>query len=303
MEPFDVVLLAPGARASEAGAAIELAGGRLLEAIDWADAAELMARSLGQPVLALQAEGVADALLSAALPHVRALAEALNLDVVATLARAQIDMVAAALIGRNVQLLCEPSLGELVAALAAAGRLSGAASPGDRWREGEAERLRRLNEEVARIAALLARLIDRERERDGDNTPDDVAERRVGFLIESPAGTADPQLVREAIRARRMRGAFLGENLFEDPAWDMLLDLYAAHLEGGRVSVSSLCVAAAVAPTTALRWIGQLIEVGLFDLQSDPDDRTRTFIALSPKALAGMDGYFAAARRADALIM
>ncbi|MGJ3628472.1 hypothetical protein AB5I41_18845 [Sphingomonas sp. MMS24-JH45] len=38
----------------------------------------------------------------------------------------------------------------------------------------------------------------------------------------------------------------------------MLLDLFAAELERARVSVSSLCIAAAVAPTTALRWIGRM---------------------------------------------
>lgn len=125
-----------------------------------------------------------------------------------------------------------------------------------------------------------------------------MGDRHIGFGFEPPAQSVDPQLVRQAIRARRMRDAFLGENLFEDPAWDMLLDLYAAHLEGVRVSVSSLCIAAAVAPTTALRWIGKLTDAGLFERQPDPDDRRRVFMALSPKALKAMGGYVAAVRRA-----
>ena len=59
----------------------------------------------------------------------------------------------------------------------------------------------------------------------------------------------------------------------------MLLDLYAAELEGAQVSVSSLCIAAAVAPTTALRWIGRMTEAGLFVRQPDPFDRRRAFLA------------------------
>lgn len=70
----------------------------------------------------------------------------------------------------------------------------------------------------------------------------------------------------------------------------MLLDLYAAHLEGTQVSVSSLCIAAAVAPTTALRWIGKMTEAGLFTRQPDPVDRRRAFMVLTERALEGMRG-------------
>src|SRR3546814_10077844 len=46
--------------------------------------------------------------------------------------------------------------------------------------------------------------------------------------------------VRGLIRARRTRDQFFRNELFADPAWDMLLDLMAARLEHKRVSVSSL---------------------------------------------------------------
>lgn len=295
-DAFDVVLIAEQVRVREAEEAIVLAGGRLLDTVGWAQAGELMDRQLGRPVLAVEAEGVGEAVLSAMLPHVQAFAATFDLNLVVTLGQGQIDEIAAALMGPTVQLLCEPSLTERVAALAVAGRLSANASLSDRWREDEAERLKQLNQEVARIAELLARLANRDR--DGGGTPGDVSDRHLGFGFEPPAQSIDPQLVRQTIRARRMRDAFFGENLFEDPAWDMLLDLYAAQLEGARVSVSSLCIAAAVAPTTALRWIGKLTDAGLFERQPDPDDRRRVFMALSPKALKAMEGYVAAVRRA-----
>jgi hypothetical protein len=42
------------------------------------------------------------------------------------------------------------------------------------------------------------------------------------------------------------RARFFQEELFADPAWDMLLDLLQAEIAQHRVPVSSLCIAAAV---------------------------------------------------------
>jgi hypothetical protein len=291
-DAFDVVLVAEPSRVAEAEEAVRPAGGRVLATLAWADAGELTNRALGRPVLAVEAEGVADAVVAAGLPFVRELVETLDLQVVAVMARSQIDLVADALMGPTAQLLCEPSFAERVGALAVAGQLSRETGLSDRWREGEAERLKKLNQEVARIAELLARLANR-----GDGGGNEVGDWHLQFGFAPPATEIDPAAIRQTIRGRRMRDGFFGENLFEDPAWDMLLDLYAAHLEGGRVSVSSLCIAAAVAPTTALRWIGKMTELELFERQPDPADRRRAFMALSPRALKGMGGYIAAVRR------
>ena len=78
----------------------------------------------------------------------------------------------------------------------------------------------------------------------------------------------------------------------------MLLDLYAARLERRRVSVSSLCIAAAVPPTTALRWIGTLHDADLFGREPDPTDKRRAHITLTARAADAMRGYFIAAGKA-----
>ena len=104
----------------------------------------------------------------------------------------------------------------------------------------------------------------------------------------------DPRLVRQVIAARQARARFFDSELFSDPAWDMLLDLTAAHGEGDRVSVTSLCIAAAVPATTALRWLKQMVDNGLFVRLADPDDKRRAFIALSDQSLEAMSRYFAA---------
>ena len=103
----------------------------------------------------------------------------------------------------------------------------------------------------------------------------------------------DPRLVRKVIRQRQMRARFFEADLFADPAWDMLLDLTAAKAEHARVSVTSLCIASGVPPTTALRWIGQMTEAGLLQRIEDETDRRRAFITLTDKAADAMSSYFA----------
>ena len=103
----------------------------------------------------------------------------------------------------------------------------------------------------------------------------------------------DAQAVRAVIRNRQRRAKFFDGELFADPAWDMLLDLTAARAEGVQVSVSSLCIAASVPATTALRWIAQLVDAGLFEKAKDVRDGRRAFISLSEEAARAMSGYFA----------
>lgn len=86
---------------------------------------------------------------------------------------------------------------------------------------------------------------------------------------------------RRYLRLRRERDALLGARLFADPAWDLLLDLFAAGVEGGHVSVSSACIAAAVPPTTALRWLKLLEDRGLIERMPDPLDRRRCFLGIT----------------------
>ncbi len=103
----------------------------------------------------------------------------------------------------------------------------------------------------------------------------------------------DPRLVRRIIHQRQLRARFFGGELFADPAWDMLLDLTAARAEHKRVSVTSLCIASGVPPTTALRWIAQMKEFGLVERVQDSADKRRAFIALTDKAADAMARYFA----------
>lgn len=103
----------------------------------------------------------------------------------------------------------------------------------------------------------------------------------------------DPEAVRALIARRQARAKFFEGELFADPAWDMLLDLTAAEGENQRVSVTSLCIAAMVPATTALRWIKQLVDCGVFQRVADPNDKRRAFIGLSDQSRQAMARYFA----------
>ena len=101
-----------------------------------------------------------------------------------------------------------------------------------------------------------------------------------------------PALVRGVLRARRLRDRFFDPTLFNDPAWDMMLDLLLAKLEQRPVSVSGLCLAAAVPATTALRWIHQLTAAGVLVRRADDRDKRRVLIELSEEAEAAIRTYF-----------
>ena len=123
--------------------------------------------------------------------------------------------------------------------------------------------------------------------------------RRTAEALEQMAQAADadpavqvgPGLVRRLIRLRRDRDRHFPAEIFADPAWDMLLDLTAARMEGVDVAVSSLCVAAAVPTTTALRWIRTLTEAGLLERRTDAGDARRSFVILSDTAHLAMQAW------------
>jgi DNA-binding MarR family transcriptional regulator len=204
----------------------------------------------------------------------------------------------------GAQLLVDPGRADFVIAL---GRVR-ALAPRHALRElAEADRmtLLRLSEQVEAIAARLNEL-----DLDGDGS----RVRAPALAFASAPGDAEqsllrkprpplphPKLVRTILRQRQQRTRFFGADLFSDPAWDMLLDLTAAQGEMKRVSVTSLCIASCVPPSTALRWITQMIDVGLFCRVEDKSDRRRAFIELTDAAGDAMARYFAAIGEGPAL--
>jgi DNA-binding MarR family transcriptional regulator len=102
------------------------------------------------------------------------------------------------------------------------------------------------------------------------------------------------RLARSIQSARRIRNSLWNVELFADPAWDLLLDLYVRHLESRRTGISAACDAANVPMTTALRWIGKLEQEGLAIRLQDWRDGRRTLVSLTDDGVQRMDRYFEA---------
>jgi hypothetical protein len=218
---------------------------------------------------------------------------------------AGLDDVFAVMDESSPQILVSPSRAERVIAV---GRVMGEAGAARLREMGEEDRvaLLRLSQQVEAIAHSLDRLS--QSAATGQSAlsefkcdyrgPETVMAFGAGQppLAEPRTALPDPKMVRKVIANRQARARFFDPELFGDPAWDMLLDLTAAHGEGAQVSVTSLCIAAGVPATTALRWLTQMVESGIFQRVPDPADRRRAFIGLSNKAVAAMTGYFASLR-------
>jgi hypothetical protein len=184
-----------------------------------------------------------------------------------------IDVVTARIADIGVRILVDPEGGELEAALEDL-----LAPPPPLTSDSSREEEQRLSDEVGLIARRL---------------PPSAQEAEP--MVEGSA--ADARLVQAMLRLRRLRGQHFVPSLFADPAWDILLDLMGARLGRRSVSASSLCIAAAVPATTALRWIAHMTKQELLVRRPDPRDGRRVFIALSEQAAVVMHNYLAAARR------
>src|SRR5690349_4592411 len=86
------------------------------------------------------------------------------------------------------------------------------------------------------------------------------------------------ELVRYVRKSRALRRRFLNADLFGEPAWDILLDLYAAHLKQTRLTLGSICAASGVPHTTAVRWLKALEEKCLVERRADPLDQRRLYV-------------------------
>lgn len=115
------------------------------------------------------------------------------------------------------------------------------------------------------------------------------------FVPSAASRPNNAEQARAIYRVRRSRSSiFDTPEIFGEPAWDILLDLYIATAEGKDISVSSACIGSAVPPTTGLRWLGILADKGLIVRRHDPLDQRRILVHLTREGLEMMDRFFEA---------
>ncbi len=126
-----------------------------------------------------------------------------------------------------------------------------------------AEQLKRLSDELAAEAGIDPS--------DTENGPSLVA------------------LAQEVMRARSYRFQFFNADLFREPAWEMMLDLFIHQLQRKEVTVSSLAIASGVPHATALRHIARLEQEDIIRRHPDPADSRRVVLTLSPDAARSIE--------------
>ena len=263
------------------------AAGFRTAAVTVEDASDRLGRQAAASALWLELDHDAGPELDRLLERVEAEAASGRFPAVISATSTLVDPIVARIHDPEIQLLFDASSADRAAALAVATSWSSLKAEDrlhDITHEPSTARLRQLSDEVGRIAATLARL----------SAGPEAAQQAVAKPVEngSDAPAVSIETVRQVIRARRLRSRYFDEELFADPAWDMLLDLLQAEIAQHRVPVSSLCIAAAVPPTTALRWIKSMTDAGLFKRRSDPHDGRRVFVELSQGASSALRRYF-----------
>lgn len=117
---------------------------------------------------------------------------------------------------------------------------------------------------------------------DGDWRGYGTADRRCLGADERAAAAVSIARRIYALAARRERR--FGPELFSNPAWLMLLDLFVSEAEGRRLSVTALCLGSRKPLATALRYVAVLCDAGLTTRSADAVDARRSFVSLTDKA-------------------
>ena len=100
--------------------------------------------------------------------------------------------------------------------------------------------------------------------------------------------------VRSIIDSRRLRDDMLGPGI-GDAGWALLLEVFAARLEGRRPGITRLIDMAELAPATAHRWIEVLTKRGFLVRRADPARAHAVLIDLTEEAADRLRAYLKAA--------
>lgn len=133
----------------------------------------------------------------------------------------------------------------------------------------------------------VRRLIARERRRRDLTAP--------GVFASIPQARINHADLAERIyRARRNREQIFEDDIFADPAWDIMLDLFIRSQRNEQVSISSACHAACVPEATALRHLNALTEKDYVVRISHATDRRSTMLMMTPAAAGLMKTWLSA---------
>jgi hypothetical protein len=106
--------------------------------------------------------------------------------------------------------------------------------------------------------------------------------------------------IRAILAVRRLRDECFGAAV-GDHGWSVLLEAYAARLDGRQSPMTGLGLAAGIARSTAHRRVAWLLDRGLLVRHPNPGNRRTAFVAPSDEAADRIAAYLAAAARISPL--
>jgi len=144
---------------------------------------------------------------------------------------------------------------------------------------GRAQNLQRMTRELRRIERVLAWVASE--------------------LIRPPG--LDANAVRAMLAARRLRDECFRPAIGE-VGWVLLLDAFAARLEGRGVAMTAIGAPAGIPRSTAHRWAAHLLDRGLLVRLADEGDKRGGPVALSAAAAESVRAYLDAALKLSRLV-
>ncbi|MDG6078088.1 hypothetical protein E3U23_02625 [Erythrobacter litoralis] len=142
---------------------------------------------------------------------------------------------------------------------------------------------------AARLRETAYRLLESASELENEAAPLDLTS--YAFYEPSPL-----ELRTEALRlygARRKRDKIMSRELFGEPAWDMLLDLFIASVDGKDLVATSVYSAGDTPPATGKRYLDVLSERGLIFSRLCPTDFRKIFYSLTRTGYAAVGNVLA----------
>ncbi len=92
------------------------------------------------------------------------------------------------------------------------------------------------------------------------------------------------------LESRKRRFDHFGRGVFGEPAWEMLLVLYATSA-GERQTIARLSELSGASRTTSVRWFEYLEREGLVSRQPHPTDKRTDFVQLTEKGTRKLEAY------------
>ena len=140
------------------------------------------------------------------------------------------------------------------------------------------------------LRVLAHRLLQLADDQDREEARENRSQRRRPATYDYEPGFL--RLVARAVaRNRKLRNNYFGADLFGEPAWDILLDLFVNAIEGKRVSTTSVCIGADVPTTTGLRYLTLLEERGLVARATSEKDARVTYVSLTKDGMEKMKAF------------